>query len=355
MKKILLIILTLFMSVPFSYGSDTVSTKIGVHVIAPFVTKSFDGPKYGGLCISLLEKYMDKCGVSDITYVQYETTNELIEAVNRGEVRMGVGSITINGPRYEKVDFTQPFFTSTISIAYDKDKLSSSWSYLSSFMNVNTLLGVVYLFVFFYLIGLIFWVTERGKSGFFRSDHWGVWDGFYYAVIVFTTIGFGDKVCHTKVGKVLTVLYGLICLGIAGIFIGNISSSITLNKLESDVSIETLSKRKVGTVKESSVTSFLDDKGVKYIGYDNATEGLGAIKSGELEVFVYDTPIMQYIIDKKNLSDIVALSEEVYDPQYYGFAYQKGDTIGNSFNPLIISHIKSEEWENNLHQFNLDQ
>jgi len=344
--------LIILLLLPLSLFAKDKEVVIGVNVEPPFVMR--EGGKYTGLSIDLFEHYAKTNGINDFSYKFYSTTNDLIDAVSDGEAAIGVSSITITSERCEKVGFSQPYFTSSISLAYNKDQ-ESSWTFIKSFFSFKTFTYLIYLFIFFFIIGTVFWYIERKHNPeFFREDWMGVWDGFYYAVIVFTTIGFGDKYPKTRIGKAATVVYGLICMGTAALFIGNISSSITLDKLESEVNIENLNKKKVGTVKGTFVTNFLDKKEVRYINYNDVEEGLRAIKSGELEVFVYDTPTLQYLIDKENLSSIISLSNETYEPQYYGFIHDKKSDIDETLNPTIIDYISGDKWNHILYQYKLE-
>lgn len=66
---------------------------------------------------------------------------------------------------------------------------------------------ILYGFILFFLISAgIFWVFEPG------IEHYG--DAIWYSFITFTTIGFGDIVVVTKIGRIFSVL-----LTIYGIFI----------------------------------------------------------------------------------------------------------------------------------------
>lgn len=348
MKKLLIILLMLPLSL---FAQKQKEMIVGLNLEPPFVMK--EGGKYVGLSIDLFEHYAQVNGIKDYSYKEYSTIDDMLEAVEEKKVSLGVSSITITGDRCERVSFSQPYFTSTISLAYDHTQ-NSSWSYFLSYFNANTLLYIVYLFIFLYVVGAILWFIERKENELFESSHFGIWDGFYYATIIFTTVGFGDITPKTRAGKIVTIIYALICMGVGAILVGNISSSITVEKLESEINIENLNKKKVGTVKGGYVTQFLDKKDIRYINYNNAEECLNAIENGELEVFVYDTPTLQYLIEKENLGDVISLSEETYEPQYYGFAHSKDSDIDNELSPVIIEFIAGDKWDHLLNQYNLE-
>ncbi|WP_199818933.1 potassium channel family protein [Streptomyces sp. NRRL B-1347] len=53
------------------------------------------------------------------------------------------------------------------------------------------------------------------SATFFYSaqERWGVLDSFYFAVCTGLTIGYGDLAPATDLGKVFTILYGLLAVG----------------------------------------------------------------------------------------------------------------------------------------------
>ncbi len=70
--------------------------------------------------------------------------------------------------------------------------------------------GVVYLVIIVLLTGMIFYHSVEG---------WGWLDSLYFSVITLTTVGYGDFSPQTDAGKVFTMIYIFIGLGILAGFI----------------------------------------------------------------------------------------------------------------------------------------
>lgn len=357
MKKILLAI-AIITSLA-SYGADTL--KIGVHLTAPFAGYTKPGGAevmsgvpdenaHWGVSKLLLNEFAKDSGYV-IQYKNYATTNGVIDAIENGEVDLGAGAITVNYERYQRVNFSQPFYRSSISLAYDPDEAYSTWGAVVSFFNMDLLYGVLMLCMYLWIAGIIFWLVERKKNEQFPS----IFIGAYFAFMILSTVGFGDISPRTKTGKGLVMLFGTICLIVSGFFLANIASSFTLSKLDSEITMKNLNKKKVGTLRGCTSAELLDQNNVRYIGYNNADEALDAIKSKELDVFVYDTPVLQYMINKKNYTDNVVLSDEEYDPQFYAYPIRKGSNIEKQLNPYIIQFMGSDKWENILNFYKLEQ
>jgi hypothetical protein len=80
----------------------------------------------------------------------------------------------------------------------------------------------------FTLLQCIFWIfgyiAVSVLAFSFILDHWTIVDSAYFAVVTFTTIGYGDLVPDTHAGRIFTCFFtlsGVICLGIALGVVGN--------------------------------------------------------------------------------------------------------------------------------------
>ncbi|MCA9928776.1 MAG: two pore domain potassium channel family protein [Anaerolineales bacterium] len=70
--------------------------------------------------------------------------------------------------------------------------------------------------------GLFFWVLVLlgvGTWFYARWEGWSYLDAFYFSVITLTTVGYGDFSPQTSAGKIFTIAYILLGLGILSSFI----------------------------------------------------------------------------------------------------------------------------------------
>jgi voltage-gated potassium channel Kch len=79
--------------------------------------------------------------------------------------------------------------------------------------------GLVYATLGIIALGTIFYSVVEG---------WRVIDAFYFTVVTLTTVGYGDLSPQTDAGKLFTIAYILVGLGILGGFVALIADQSQL-------------------------------------------------------------------------------------------------------------------------------
>ena len=100
----------------------------------------------------------------------------------------------------------------------------------------------------------VIWLAERrNQQTFHRNYIPGILEGIYWSIVTASTVGYGDYIPKSKVGKTLAVLIIIVSLPLFGVFVANISSDIALHELRSFIhGPHDLVGKRVGVVKGST-------------------------------------------------------------------------------------------------------
>jgi hypothetical protein len=91
------------------------------------------------------------------------------------------------------------------------------------FKNIIKTVGVsVHNNEFRILLSLTFFILLMGTFVYHRVEHWRWLDSFYFSVTTLATVGFGDVAPKTDFGKLFTVFYIFVGIGVIFSFITTI-------------------------------------------------------------------------------------------------------------------------------------
>src|SRR5699024_6990263 len=88
---------------------------VGVAGSQPFVMQNEKGVRPEGISVDIWEDVADKANW-DYRYKSFESVDQALYAVERGDIDVVVGPVSITSDRMEHLDFSQPFFQSSLSI-----------------------------------------------------------------------------------------------------------------------------------------------------------------------------------------------------------------------------------------------
>jgi len=199
------------------------------------------------------------------------------------------------------------------------------------------------------IVGAIIWQLEKKKNAEqFGGGLKGLGDGFWWSAVTMTTVGYGDKAPVTRAGRIVGFIWMFAAIIIISSLTAGIASALTVQTLESNIdSAEDLRRFKAGTIEGSSSAAYLNLFSVEPSGYISVEDGLQAVANGEIDVFVYDRPILQHYLGEGDFEDLVLVPKDL-KTDYYSFSFTKGNKLRDILDPLIVRALKSEQWNYKL-------
>lgn len=317
---------------------------IGIKHLPPFVITK-DGEEPRGLSITLWENIVDNTNYT-FEYKEYKSLDKLMQGVENAEVDISISPITVTKERYEKFDFSQPFFVT--GTTYAKRSSNMVWDFIKNIVSWQFFTALSGLLFILLLFGFFIWIFEHKKNDHFHeSPLKGIGHGFWWSTVTMTTVGYGDKVPVTFWGRFVSFIWMFTAVIIISSLTAGIASSLTVQSLDSNIqTVRDLRGKNVGTVQHSSSAAFLDVYNVEARMFQKPENGLISLKNGEIDIFVYDKPVIKYLLqENKSFSDINVVENIQFKTDYYSFSFPKGkSSLIKQINTLLIDELNSVEW-----------
>lgn len=358
MKKIIL--LTLSVSIWFFVAAATAGiaqqiqtgTKliIGTKEAPPFVIKRPHGG-WEGVSIELWRSIASKL---DLAYEFRERDLKgLIDGVEDGTLQLSIAALTITPAREARLDFSHPYFTTGLGIAVSKRARGGWLAVGKRFFSIEflTVLGILALVLLG--TGFLVWIFERRRNPdqFGGPTAKGIGSGFWWSAVTMTTVGYGDKAPVTVGGRVVALIWMFVAIIIISGFTAAITSSLTVSKLEGAVKgLEDLPNVRTATAKQSTSAAFLEMQNIPHRRFETIEQGLSALVDGQIDAFIYDAPILQFLAKSKFSGEIEVLPE-TFDRQDYGIALPTGSPLREPINRALLEQIRSPEWRLTLSRY----
>lgn len=333
--------------------SSTKELLVGVAGTEPFVFEKNSSEK--GIAVEIWEDMADKKSWN-YKFKVFDNVEDALYALNKGELDVVVGPISITSQRLEYMRFSQPFYNSSLAIVSRVDELSL-WQKVKPLFSIKLLMAVGIFLVILAIVGTLLWLAERKASPdqFPKKPIDGVGTGMWLAIVTMSTTGYGDKAPITLWGRIIAGSWMIISIIFATSMVAGIASTLTLTSLGSSTisNVEQLSGRKVGTVAASPSETFLKEHKAKVTGVNNLKEAMTKLKNKDIDAVVYDRPQLLYYIKNHKDEDLYIAKAEYYQ-QGYGFAFPTASELIYDANRVLLELAEDQEISKIVH-FYLDK
>lgn len=347
-RALLTLLLCLFVSPLWAEEPEPSVLRVGISEVPPFAIQDAKG-EWRGISADLWRSIAEQAGYR----FEYQALPfaQLLPALERGELDVVVGALTMTAEREARFDFTHPFFQSGMAIAVPPGGGDSGWHALKglfSWQFVSLLLGLAALLL---AVGALLWVFERrrNREQFGGTPVEGLGASFWWAAVTMTTVGYGDKAPVTLGGRLIALVWMFAGLIMVSTFTAAVTSTLTVGNLQGGIqSVDDLRRSHVATVANTVSERYLDGERIRHSAYPDLLSAMRAVQAGEVEAVVYDLPILQYRNGELDQGGLRILPG-TFENQSYAFAVASGSPYREALSQEILRFLDSEGWRRLQH------
>ncbi|XP_062014723.1 glutamate receptor 2.7-like [Rosa rugosa] len=308
-----------------------------------FVNVSSDGKSVDGFCIELF-----KTVVNCLNYplpVEFRYVNcpydDLVELVHNKTFDAGVGDITIIAERVDKVEFTQPYTESSLSLIAPEKAEQLEWMFMKPFTGkMWAATGGILVYTI-----LIIWFLERLANPEFSGPLMNqIGTATWFA---FTSLFFSHREkIYNNLTRVVVVMWLFVVLILTSSYTANLSSMLTIQRLKPNVTdIEMLirTNSKVGSNRDSFVINYLEKvlnfKRENIIKTDGESNYIEEFESKRISAALLELPYAKVFMNKY-CKGYTATTLPFYRFGGLAFIFQKDSPIARDFTKVILELLE---------------
>ncbi len=330
-------------------GSEGRTLTVGLLSAPPFVIKSSNNQgdtDWDGIGVQL---WREMAYELNLDYQWREVQPE--QAVAQLESgTLDVALMTATVAREQRVNFTQSYFATTLGIATKRRQ--RLWEVVKAVVSPQFLKICLGLSMILFVVGLLCWLFERSSNEnmYSKSPIKGIWDGFWWAGVTMTTIGYGDKAPQTVLGRILALIWMLVAMGLTASLTSSITSVLLLNEGIQPLPIEDLTSMQVGSIENSTAAQYLKQEQIQFQTFSAPKAGLEAVASGEIDAFVDGATTLQ-TLNQDDFQKRLQIESTGIQASQYAFALPNNSPLRESLNQQILQELSESDWSSLLQRY----
>ena len=315
--------------------------RVGVTAYPPYAIDGGDGA-WLGMGIDIWRLIAEREGWS------YDLVPAELEDLQAGAVDLLL-PVVASPALEERADLTLPFHTATMGAAAERE--SRLLSVVRGFVSWRFLQLVVSLSALLLAIGALVWLVERRRNEeeFSPGVLKGLGDGFWWAGVTLTTIGYGDKAPKTLLGRVLAMVWMLTGLAVSAALTAAV---VTLAQPGSSAPLpERFAGETVSVIADTPTARYLESAGVEIAPRPDMDGILSALQSGDVTRAAAPAPVLRYAISERGAVDY-GVSVTTLDPLMLALALPEGSDLRERVNRALLDVLSSETGWDVLQRYN---
>lgn len=314
--------------------------------LPPFAIKSDDGT-WSGIAVELWRDAARDAGI-EYRIEDAGSLGVMLDGVESGKYGAAIGAITMTGEREARFDFTHPFYSTGLAIAVLPEQRSGWIGVAENLFRWEIMRVVAVLTALVFVVGAVMWAVEKRRNPQFGGGTAeGLGSGFWWSAVTMTTVGYGDKVPVTFVGRLVGLVWMYAAVVLVSLFTAVVTSALTVSQLESRVrGPEDLPRLRVAAVSGTTSEDYMTRHRIAFEGVPDVAAGLEAVARGDADAFVYDAPVLRHLVHTR--FEALVVLPRTFERQDYAFVVPEGSPLREQLNRVLVKRIRSDAWHDLL-------
>lgn len=325
--------------------------QVAIYDAAPFGYQNPDGSN-DGLMVEIWEAIARELGW-EYTY-ELNDLDGVLNGLQDHTYDVGLGAISITPSREVLVDFSQPVNPSGTGIAMARSAQQNTFqAYWKPILkSLGQLIGLLLMVLI--LSGTIVWLAESRaaqKSGTDDRTIKGFPDALWWSAVTMTTVGYGDKVPQTLLGKSIGIIWIFTSIIFLSLFTANASVIITTARVQSSIQTNAdLRRARVGAVAHSSGAEYLIREKISFTPYDDYDSAIRSLLDGEIDCIVSNVPFLKYFNNTKYYGEL-AIAPRWLLKNNMEIALQEESPLRENIDRVLLEKITEPRWQDAVYKY----
>ena len=321
---------------------------VAIKEAPPFVMKRDDG-SYHGIGIELWRRVADRLQLR-YGFLEQPDAAALIKGIAEGTYDATFGALSVTADRARLVDFTQPFFATGLGIAVSSGE-SRLFSVSRILLSPDFLQAVLILIGIALAVGFVVWLFERRKTNHFQGGVKGLGSGFWWSAVAMTQAGAAQDAPATLLGRFVAICWMIISIIVITVFTASITSKLTKQELKGAIhGLDDLRFVRVGASRGTATVGYLDRERISHRNFPSPEDGLRALQERQIDAFVYDRPLLNWMV-MQDFPETLRVLDFTVDSLNYAIAMPKGSRLLDRLNIAVLQETESDWWQQTLFQY----
>jgi ABC-type amino acid transport substrate-binding protein len=314
----------------------------------PFAIKQKDG-SWSGISVELWRKIAEREHLR-YHFVEQPTVKALLDGTTESSFDAAVAALTVTAAREQKVEFTQPFYSTGLGVAVPVTE--NAWVSIGrALLSFGFFQAVAALLVIAFCVGCVIWAIERRRTEHFGGGAKGFGTSLWWSTAAMTQAGATQHAPTTLPGRLVATAWMIASVIALSVFTAGVTSTLTRRELQGAVhSVGDLHSVRVGAVANSTSMDYLDRQQIAHQVFPDAQDGLRALQAGAIDAFVYDKPLLTWNV-LQDFSRTLRVLDFSFDSQTYAIALPKGSPLRERLDLAVLDKIESDWWQQELFKY----